>query len=111
MMLNLVGNGGQLGITFIMNGIQGVQRTLQISSFAEKLHYAILKKNGQYLKLENKSLEEIFTCQLYDYGIRSIDMLINRIYNDITDRVGYKSYGDRILVKCWFKFHKREIRS
>jgi len=54
-----------------MNGIIGVQKKLSIGTFAEKIHYAVLKENGQYLKLANKTLEEIFTCQLYDYGIRS----------------------------------------
>jgi hypothetical protein len=47
----------RLGLAFIMNGIQGVQKTLRIGTFAERIHYAVLKENGQYLKLSNKTLE------------------------------------------------------
>lgn len=47
----------KLGLAFIMNGIQGVQKTLRIGTFAERIHYAVLKENGQYLKLSNKTLE------------------------------------------------------
>ena len=76
----------KLGLTFIMNGIQGVQKTLRIGTFAERIHYAILKENGQYLKLNNKTLEEIFTSQLYDYGIRSTHSFICRVHEHI--RIG-----------------------
>ena len=33
----------KLGLTLFMTGIQGVQKTLKIGTFAEKIHYAILK--------------------------------------------------------------------
>lgn len=56
-LLSFVGKVLKLGLTFFLTGIQGVQRTLKIGAFAEKIHYAILKENGQYLKLVNKTLE------------------------------------------------------
>lgn len=33
----------KLGLAFVMNGIQGVQKTLRIGTFAERIHYAVLK--------------------------------------------------------------------
>lgn len=33
----------KLILTFVMTGIQGVQRKLRIGTFAEKIHYAVLK--------------------------------------------------------------------
>lgn len=33
----------RLGLTFVMTGIQGVQKALKVGAFAEKIHYAILK--------------------------------------------------------------------
>lgn len=73
--IQLMGKFLQLVLTFLIEGIQGVQRALRVGTYAEKIHYAVLKENGQYLKL-NKTLEEIFTCQLYDYCLRSISPFI-----------------------------------
>ena len=58
-------------LSFIVGGLQAVFRSLGVGVFGEKIHYAILKENGQYLKLPGKTLEDVFTCQLYDYSIRS----------------------------------------
>ena len=63
---------GSVVLTFFVGGLQGVFRSLGVGVFGEKIHYAVLKENGQYLKMSNKTLEDIFTCQLYDYSIRSI---------------------------------------
>ena len=63
-------------LTFLVGGLQGVFRSLGVGVFGEKIHYAVLKENGQYLKLPNKTLEDVFTCQLYDYSIRSNFRLI-----------------------------------
>jgi len=54
--IGFVAKIAKLGLTFVMNGIHGVQKTLRIGAFAEKIHYAVLKENGQYLKLPNKTL-------------------------------------------------------
>ena len=54
--LEITGKLVKLALTFFMNGIIGVQKKLSIGTFAEKIHYAVLKENGQYLKLANKTL-------------------------------------------------------
>ena len=39
-------------LAFIVGGLQAVLKTLGIGIFGEKVYYAILKENGQYLKIE-----------------------------------------------------------
>lgn len=55
-LLDLFCKVARLGLTFVMNGIHGVQKALRMGTFDEKIHYAVLKENGQYLKLQNKTL-------------------------------------------------------
>ena len=54
-----------------MKGFYSILNNFRKGCFSEKIHYAVLKENGLYLKISGLTLEEAFTSQLYDYAIRS----------------------------------------
>ena len=74
--LSYLAKAARVVLSFVVGGLQNVFKTLGIGAFGEKIHYAIIKENGQYLKIDGKSVEDIFTCQLYDYSIRSNNAII-----------------------------------
>ena len=63
--------GVSLLFTLIFTGVDGVMKKIGRHYHANEINYAVLKENGQYLKLEGESLEAVLVCQLYDYTIRS----------------------------------------
>ena len=71
-MLYALGKFISIIFTFFITGIEGVRKRITRHYHANEIHYAVLKGNGQYLKLNGLSLEAVLVTQLYDYTIRSI---------------------------------------
>lgn len=70
-MLWAVGRLISIVCTFFIAGIEGARERINRHYHADEIHYAVLKGNGQYLKLSGETLEAVLVTQLYDYTIRS----------------------------------------